>query len=156
MGYDRCWRGLFVAAALFGGAAAPAHAESGATLIIHVGHVSPRGGVLRLGLYDAAGYPKDVNPVKAADVPARAGETVVTLEDVPPGLYAIEAFQDINGNGQMDYDWLGLPLEPFGFSRDIRPRFSKPDFAQVKFTVAPGAQTQLLHLQDGLSPLAAD
>jgi uncharacterized protein (DUF2141 family) len=56
----------------------------------------------------------------------------------------------------MDYDWLGLPLEPFGFSRDIRPRFSKPDFARVKFRVAPGAQTQRLHLQDGLSPLAAD
>jgi uncharacterized protein (DUF2141 family) len=127
-----------------------------ATLVIHVGHISPRGGVLRLGLYDAAGYARDVNPVKAADVAAHAPETAVTLHDVPPGHYAIEAYQDMNGNGEMDYDWLGLPLEPFGFSRDARPGFSKPGFSAVEFAVTEGTDLQAFHLQAALSPLAEE
>jgi len=36
--------------------------------------------------------------------------------DVPPGRYAIELFQDSNGNGQLDQSRRGIPLEPVGFS----------------------------------------
>ena len=38
----------------------PAHAQDQtATLVIHVEDVSPKGGLLRLGLYDEARYPDD-------------------------------------------------------------------------------------------------
>ncbi len=137
--------------------AAPACAQppGGATLVIHVREVSPKGGTLRLGLYDEARYPDDEStPVASADVRAEKGETVITLNDIPPGIYAIETYQDINSNNKMDTSWFGLPLEPFGFSRDARPRFSKPPFAQVKFEVTAGANVQTIHLQDGLSLIA--
>ena len=126
-----------------------------ATLVIHVRDVSPKGGTLRLGLYDEARYPDDDStPVASADVRAERGETVITLNDVPPGIYAIETYQDINSNNKMDTSWFGLPLEPFGFSRDAKPRFSKPAFTQVKFEVTAGQNVQTIHLQDGLSLIA--
>ncbi len=119
----------------------PAQAQEPATLVIHVENISPKGGMLRLGLYDEAHYPDDNStPVASADVPARLGETVITLTNIPPGTYAIEIFQDINSNSKMDTTWFGFPLEPFGFSRDARPFFSKPRFAQVKFELVPGIE----------------
>lgn len=126
-----------------------------ATLVIHVENVR-QGGILRLGLYDQAGYPDDKSkPIASADVPAVEGETTITLRDVPPGTYAIETYQDINGNDQMDTTWLGLPLEPYGFSRDAHPVLSKPPFSKVKFALHAGEQVQTLHLQSGVSVLAS-
>lgn len=119
-----------------------------ATLIIHVRGVES-GGLVRLGLYDEASYPDDEStPVASADVPAIAGETVIILRGVRPGTYAIETYQDINGNDKMDTSWLGLPLEPYGFSRDATPFLSKPSFSRVKFTLHAGEQSQTLHLQN--------
>ena len=146
---------LGLTAVLAAGLFAPARAQDQATLVIHVQDVSPKGGVVRLGLYDEARYPDDDSkPVASADVPAQAGETVITLKNVPPGSYAIQAYQDVNSNDKMDTSWFGFPLEPFGFSRDARPKLSKPRFAAVKFEVAPGMNVQTLHLQDSVSIIA--
>ncbi|HEY0265342.1 MAG TPA: DUF2141 domain-containing protein [Rhizomicrobium sp.] len=126
------------------------------TLVITIHDVSPKGGMLRLGLYDEARYPDDdAAPVASADVKAEMGLTTITLTNVPAGTYAIETFQDVNGNGKMDTSWLGIPLEPFGFSRDAKPHLSKPDFAKVKFTVEPGMNVQSLHLQNSISLIAS-
>ena len=134
--------------------AAPAFA---ADLTIHVGNVLPAGGVLRMGLYNEALYPdNESKPIATADVAAISPDTVVTLHNVPPGIYAIQAFQDLNSNNKMDTTWLGLPLEPFGFSQDAKPFLSKPSFDEVKFTLAPGENSQFLHLQDALKSTPTD
>ena len=135
-------------------AAAPAFA---ADLTIHVGNVLPAGGVLRMGLYNEALYPDDESkPIAVADVAAMAPDTVITLHNIPPGIYAIQAFQDINSNNKMDTTWIGLPLEPFGFSRDAKPFLSKPGFDDVKFTIVAGENVQTLHLQNMTSNSPSD
>jgi uncharacterized protein (DUF2141 family) len=135
-----------IAGALATGAAWSA--PTTATLTIRVENVLPAGGTLRLGVYTAALYPDDESkPVASADVPAVAPETTIVLHNIPPGVYAIQTFQDVNSNNKMDTSWLGLPLEPFGFSLDATPFLSKPSFDAVKFTLAPGDNSQTLHLQ---------
>ena len=120
-----------------------------ASLTIHVERVSPGGGILRLGVYDAAHYPdENSNAPGLRRCAGRAGIITVTLKDLPPGRYAIESFQDLNANGKMDVSWLGLPLEPYGFSRDARPFLAKPRFNAVAFTLMPGENSQTLHLQN--------
>jgi len=128
-----------------------------ADLTIKVENVLPSGGILRLGVYDEKLYPNDDStPIASANVTAVAGETVITLHGLPPGIYAIETFQDVNANGKMDTSWIGLPLEPFGFSQDATPFLSKPSFAEVKFTLAAGENDQVVHLQNSIkgSPAA--
>jgi uncharacterized protein (DUF2141 family) len=141
-------RGWIIAAAMGMLSAGPAFA---ADLTVQVEGVLPAGGVIRLGLYDAPRYPNDANkPLVSADVPAMPGETIVTLHDVPPGVYGIQLYQDVNANGRMDTSWFGLPLEPFGFSQDATPFVSKPSFDQVKFTLAPGDNRLVIHLQNSI------
>lgn len=140
---------LCIMIALRTGPACAAGAKPVATLTIHIENVLPSGGVLRLGVYDRALYPDDDStPLASADVPAVAGETTVILHDLPPGIYAIQTFQDINANGDMDTSWLGLPLEPFGFSQDATPFLSKPSFDKVKFILTEGDNIQIIHLQN--------
>lgn len=47
------------------------------------------------------------------------------------GTYAIAVFQDMNGNGQLDTNWMGVPSEPYGFSKDARGSFGPPGFDQA-------------------------
>ena len=118
-----------------------------ATLTITVQGVVPPGGMLRLGVYDRAGYDTD-KETAFADVPARPGTTVVTLRDIPPGEYAVMTYQDVNSNDKTDSNFLGIPTEPYGFSRNARPVLSKPSFDDTKFTLVAGENTQTLRLQN--------
>lgn len=132
------------------------HAQAGpaASLSIRVENLSATGGILRLGLYDRTHYPDDNSkPVASADVKVTGNEMVINLHGIAPGNYAIETFQDLNANGEMDMTWLGFPEEPFGFSRDVRPHLRKPSFNQVAFTLAPGENMQVIHLQTSVSIL---
>jgi uncharacterized protein (DUF2141 family) len=140
--YRAILAGLFVLATI------PASAAPLATLIVKVEKVSPRGGDLRVALYTRESYPLDnADPVTGSVVPAKPGETVVTLSDIKPGVYAVKLFQDFNRNGRFDMSWLGLPLEKYGFSNDARPTFSEPPFDATKFELRPGTNTITIHLQ---------
>lgn len=60
---------------------------------------------------------------------ATGDSVAVRFPAVPDGVYAVAAFQDLNGNGRLDRSAHGLPLEPYGFSngagRTASPRFDR-------------------------------
>lgn len=135
-------------ALLFALAPARAFADELATLIIKVEKVSSRGGDLRVALYDRVGYPLDKGDTIADTVvPAKTGETIVKMAGIKPGEYAVKMFQDVNRNGEFDMNWIGWPLEKFGFSNDAHPGFSEPSFDATKFELRPGTNTITIHLQ---------
>jgi len=139
---------LFLAGALALAAVPTFAAAPLATLTIKVEKVSPRGGDVRVALYDRDNYPlNDADPVVDAVVPAHPGETIVTLKPVKPGVYAVKLFQDFNRNGQFDMNWFGYPLEKYGFSNDASPTLSEPPFDATKFELRPGANTITIHLR---------
>jgi len=64
---------------------------------------------------------------------ARAGTTTVTIEGVPSGDYAAQAFHDENANGEVDRAMFGIPKEGVGFSRNARIVFSPPKWRDAYF-----------------------
>jgi uncharacterized protein (DUF2141 family) len=64
------------------------------------------------------------------------------LVDLPPGRYAIQLFQDSNGNGQLDQGRRGIPLEPVGFSSNPPLLNGKPKPSDSLFEHG-AADTQL-------------
>jgi uncharacterized protein (DUF2141 family) len=78
----------------------------------------------------------------------RAEGPVVSLSfgDLPPGTYAVVAFQDLDGTGTLPRSKLGLPLEPYGLSNDAGRR-RRPTFAQAAFQVGGEARTVVVRLR---------
>jgi len=74
--------------------------------------------------------------------PAKAGTTVVTVSGVPAGQYAAQAFHDENSNGEVDQNFLGVPKEGIGFSRDAKIVLSPPDWDDAVFS-HPGKPSKI-------------
>ncbi len=75
--------------------------------------------------------------------PAAAPSLRFGFTDVPPGTYAVAAFQDLDGDGRLGRTGLGLPTEPYGFSNGAGRR-GRPDFAGAAFRLPePGTSLRV-------------
>ena len=61
------------------------------------------------------------------------GKLKISLGALPAGKYALSCFHDVNGNGKLDTNWMGIPSEPYGFSNNARPKFRAPKWAEAAF-----------------------
>lgn len=68
-------------------------------------------------------------------VAAKGTAVEVKFENLPDGDYAISAIHDLNANGGLDTNAIGMPTEPYGFSNDAAGNFGPPSFEQAKFSV---------------------
>ncbi|WP_343068972.1 DUF2141 domain-containing protein [Azospirillum tabaci] len=84
--------------------------------------------------------------------PAAEGSVRVTAPDVPPGTYALRAYHDENGNGQLDRNILGVPREGFGFGNDAPVLLSPPSFRDAAVTVGEDGVATALTLRYWISP----
>jgi len=106
---------------------------SAASIEVRVQGVTSTKGTVRVAICDKATFLKDCP--YAASAAARVGETVVTVDDLPPGTWAVLSFQDENDNGKLDRNALGIPKEKYAFSRDARGRFGPPSFEDAAFVL---------------------
>ena len=71
----------------------------------------------------------------------------VTYHGLPEGRYAVTAFHDENGNGEMDFNVLGIPTEGYGFSNDAAGFMGPPKFEQAAITVGNQAGSATLTMR---------
>lgn len=114
-----------------------------ADLTIRVDNVRTGDGQLMVALYDgAATFLK--RPARKVNVAAHAGSTTLVIPDLAPGNYAFAIYHDANGNGRMDSNMMGIPVEPFAFGRDAQGHMGPPAFDDVALAVpAAGLATHV-------------
>jgi uncharacterized protein (DUF2141 family) len=83
---------------------------------------------------------------------ARAGTVTVVVPDVPPGDYAAQAFHDENGNEDVDQNFIGIPKEGVGFSRDARIGLGPPKWSSAHFIHHGGPSAMRIRLRYMLGP----
>jgi uncharacterized protein (DUF2141 family) len=71
------------------------------------------------------------------------GEMTVKF-DLPPGTYGLALLDDENNDDKMNYSFIGLPKEGFGFSNYYLTGLFKPKFEAFKFTVHKGQKQKIL------------
>lgn len=140
-------KALILAAALAAGPAQIPAADT-ATLTVNVVNVSPKGGDICLALYTAANYEDDDHPTLDRTVVANPAGTTIVIQGIKPGQYAIKMMQDINRDGEFERSWLGLPLEPYGFSNNVVVGLGEPSFQKTEFTVVAGVNSITIKLSD--------
>jgi uncharacterized protein (DUF2141 family) len=92
-------------------------------------------GTLMVSVVDAAAFDGQGPPALQAILPARAGTVRFATDALPPGEYAIRAMHDLNGNGEMDSNLVGVPTEPWGVSNNARGNFGPPKFEDARFVL---------------------
>lgn len=98
-------------------ASSPAQAQTPASgcARIEVQNVRPEQGMLMIAAYaDAATFNK--SPVVALQMRAGAATMSFPLCGLSGATVALMLFQDLNGNGKLDANVLGIPSEPWGAS----------------------------------------
>lgn len=115
-----------------------APASSGHTLHVKATGVQGTTGKVLFALHNVPdafpGDPKQAVQLAMGD-PA-GGQATVAFSAIPPGRYAVAAFHDADGDGQLDTNWLGIPREGYGASRDAEGTMGPPSFADAAFEVA--------------------
>jgi uncharacterized protein (DUF2141 family) len=61
------------------------------------------------------------------------GSAEVSISGLPYGKYAAALYLDENQNGVIDRNMVGLPTEAYGFSNNVRAKWSIPGFEKVQF-----------------------
>ena len=89
----------------------------------------------------AADFPKQERALLGELTPITSKTASVTFRNLRPGLYAIAVLHDENQNSKMDFNFLGMPLEGYGFSNDASAMFGPPSFdaAAFKLKARPSA-----------------
>jgi len=121
-------------------------ASQAAQVDVHVTGVSNPHGHVRVELCTRETFLTDACPYTAA-APATVGETVVEISEVPPGEYAIQAFDDDLDAGHVHQNILGIPRERVGFSNDAPLHVQGPIFSEAAFKVGEGAREVTLRLR---------
>jgi uncharacterized protein (DUF2141 family) len=79
-------------------------------------------------------------------VPMRAGAARLVFAGLAPGRYAVRVFADENGNGKLDTNLVGLPMERYGFSNDAKGNRGAPEFDAAAIGVDADLQA-VIHLR---------
>lgn len=126
---------ILLAAAL--SIALPAFADDGADISVTVTNIPAAKGNLLIGLYDSASSflvkPTEQSPKVALKSTSPVSARFV---DIPPGTYAVAVIQDLNKNGKLDKNFIGMPKEPLAFSVIKKIPKGKPKFSACAFQVA--------------------
>jgi len=106
------------------------------TIVIDVTKIQSQKGAIYIQVHNASqNFPKgkpSFQTMLKCNGKDRISASFIGVEN---GLYAISAFQDINGNGKFDKNFIGIPKEPYALSNNFHPKMSAPSFEDCKVTV---------------------
>lgn len=103
------------------------------------------GSVMVVLFSSQAGYDRN-QPVAAMTVAASTSPVTVTFDGLAPGSYGMKSFHDLNGDGVMDTNPFGMPIEPYAFSNNAVGNMGPASWERARFNVN-GAVVQTITLR---------
>lgn len=121
---------------------APLACNSGeeARLQITVRGVRSAKGAITIMLYDDRDevFLKKAGRIARIRAPAQKGVVNACLAVPRPGSYAVSLYHDEDANRKLTKNWVGMPTEGYGFSRDAAVSYRLPQLDEAVFTALPG------------------
>lgn len=124
---------------------APAEA---ARVVVTIEGVHSSAGSVFVALYSRPDeFPDGDYSDQHTKVPATTAAITVVFDHLRPGLYAVGAYHDENGNNRLDTNFIGYPSEGYALSNGIRAIISRPRFVDAAFAVPEGDTDVVLHIK---------
>ena len=121
-------------------------ADTDVTVEIH--GIDKHEGSIVVRLYDSKkSWLKDAAHETSMELDAAVASDVVEIPmSVPAGEYAVHVYHDLDANGKMKTNFIGIPKEPTGVSRDAKGKMGPPKFKDAVLTVGTDAMTIPINL----------
>ena len=137
---------VLLAAAVAGSLAASPTAAHGAEVAVTVEDIRSTDGALLVSVVRGErGFDGEDQPVARMMVQPAVPAARFSL-DLPPGTYGIRMFHDIDGDGGLNTNLVGLPSEPWAFSNNAVGNFGPPKWGKVRFEVGGEPVVQSIRL----------
>ena len=118
-----------------------------ADLTVKVDDIRSDKGQLMLAVYDsAAGWAGKAKPVAAQALEVTGDNVIFHFDELAAGTYAVSVMHDENGNGTLDTNFVGMPVEGYGFSNDPKV-MRKATFEEAAFVLDAKGTVIELHLR---------
>ena len=115
-------------------------------LIVTVESISEKKGSIRVGLFRTKEeFLKKATYGKV--VPVQGHAVKVIFYNVEPGDYGISIIHDLNDNGELDTNALGIPKEGFAFGNNAMGILGPPSFDKAKVSIEEGVVQQVLRVR---------
>lgn len=111
-------------------------------LKLNISNIEHDYGTLWIGVYPSADsfLDKESALLYSLKDPQKYTEAII-INDLDYGDYAIALFHDLNNNGTLDVNWLGVPTEPYAFSKPLHSKWEIPSFWDVKINLYQSQKT---------------
>ncbi len=118
-------------------------------LQIKVTGFKDNGGKCVIMLFKAEpGFPKE--PKKAVQVfPVliQSKSCELTIPNLDTGTWAVSVFHDSNENGEVDTNFMGIPKEGIGVSKNVIPAMRAPRFDECQFQLTEPKMELLIQIK---------
>ena len=113
---------------------APALPVSSTLVVLVQGLPAVNGTVVALLFPSDHGFPaKEAKAAQRQAVKVVSATAEIRFPNLATGTYAVTVYHDLNDNGKLDTNWIGIPKEPVGVSNNPRPRMGPPRFSDASF-----------------------
>lgn len=105
-------------------------------LTVKIDNIGVTEGSIRIGVFNKEkDFLKREAAIEHYYIEVKNTTETITIDDLPKGDYALSMFHDLNADDEFNLNFLGIPKEPYGFSNNIKPKFSAPSYEDCKFSL---------------------
>ena len=116
---------------------------------VKITNIKSTKGKIHIGFYKKGqNFPVHASKHFKTVVKPKIGTMVVSINSLKNAEYAIAVLHDINNNNKLETNFLGMPKEPFGFSKNFKPKFSAPKFNDCSFSLKNQKKSFTINLID--------
>ena len=113
------------------------------TLDITITDITEIAGNLNVALFTSESTYQEKVGADGIIVPVNANTVHVSFHDIAAAEVLVLLFHDLNSNGELDTNFLGLPTEPYASSTGKRGRFGPPSWRRGKVPLHETAQIRI-------------
>ncbi len=132
--------GPLVSADVAAGSESQGKGGGSATLTVQVTNLRNNQGRVAIAVFNTEdSFPDQEEALRGKLAKIRNKQAKVSFPGLKPGTYAVAVLHDENENDEMDFNFVGMPLEGYGFSNDASAMFGPPSFEDASFKLKTGA-----------------
>jgi len=117
-----------------------------AKIVVNITNIKNDKGVCRTCLFNnsSAFSGESGQPVQCLSITVKNKTAQASFENITAGNYAVMVFHDANSNNKIDRNFLGIPKEGYGASKNILPFASAPSFNENMFILKDRTTSNIL------------